>query len=120
MKKYQLPKEFAEKWVKALRSKRYKQGTGMLCDGERYCCLGVAAIIGGIPQIVIENKKVLQTAFALGILPDQIIGNATDKRLIGFLVEKNDGQVNSETNPKGEKWGFRKIADWIEQNVEFI
>jgi hypothetical protein len=120
MKTYQLPKEFAEKWVKALRSKKYKQGVGYLCDDGTYCCLGVAAMISGLDESEIEYKKVLQPEFATGKIPDEIIGNASDKKLIGFLVTKNDGQENAETNPNGEKWGFRKIASWIEQNVEFV
>lgn len=47
MKKFKLPKEFAQKWVEALRSGKYRQGKYMLsernnsgvCDN---CCLGVA------------------------------------------------------------------------------
>jgi hypothetical protein len=33
----------AKKWVKALRSEKYKQGKGQLHNkkGDRYCCLGV-------------------------------------------------------------------------------
>ena len=32
------------KWVKALRSGRYRQGIGSLYSRRRYCCLGVLAI----------------------------------------------------------------------------
>lgn len=39
-------RESVQKWIAALRSGDYQQGTGALCtvDGEqeRYCCLGVA------------------------------------------------------------------------------
>lgn len=34
-------KEWAEKWAAALRSGEYKQGTGRLRQGDRFCCLGV-------------------------------------------------------------------------------
>ena len=29
------------KWIKALRSKKYKQGMGRLRCGDKFCCLGV-------------------------------------------------------------------------------
>lgn len=34
-------KENRKKWVEALRSGEYEQGTRFLKDGETYCCLGV-------------------------------------------------------------------------------
>lgn len=36
-------KEIKEKWITALRSGEYKQGTGYLCRAQEkeYCCLGV-------------------------------------------------------------------------------
>lgn len=42
-----LPKKFKEKWVKALRSGKYKQGGGQLYNelDNSYCCLGVACFI---------------------------------------------------------------------------
>jgi hypothetical protein len=33
--------EFKRKWVEALRSGKYAQGTGRLRDGDSFCCLGV-------------------------------------------------------------------------------
>lgn len=41
MKKYKMDKKIKEKWVKALRSKKYKQTRGSLKDDSGYCCLGV-------------------------------------------------------------------------------
>ena len=35
------------KWVEALESGEYKQATGVLFDGDGYCCLGVACHIAG-------------------------------------------------------------------------
>lgn len=31
----------AKKWANALRSGKYSQGSGCLCDEDDYCCLGV-------------------------------------------------------------------------------
>lgn len=33
--------EIKRKWLEALRSGQYKQTSGCLTDGERFCCLGV-------------------------------------------------------------------------------
>ena len=41
-KKKMTKKEFMKLWVKALRSGKYEQGEGMLCQNNKYCCLGVA------------------------------------------------------------------------------
>lgn len=45
-------KKFIRKWVKALRSGKYIQGTGRLRVGDSYCCLGVACDISGLGEWV--------------------------------------------------------------------
>lgn len=47
--------ELIEKWLEALESGEYKQGTGQLVENygtkkARYCCLGVAC------QVAVDNK----------------------------------------------------------------
>lgn len=37
-----------KEWVAALRSGQFKQGHGVLSNGEEYCCLGVACVLAGI------------------------------------------------------------------------
>ena len=37
--------ENAKKWVKALRSGEFEQGTGYLRKGDKFCCLGVACAV---------------------------------------------------------------------------
>ena len=53
-KQYRLPREFAEKWIKSLRSGDYKQGRGGLYNESKnnYCCLGVACSMLGV-----ENER---------------------------------------------------------------
>lgn len=41
--KVKLKPEVKADWVAALRSDRFKQTTGYLCDGAGHCCLGVLA-----------------------------------------------------------------------------
>ena|SRR3990167_4598159 len=36
--------EFKKKWIDALRSGKYKQGTDFLCTKNGYCCLGIAIL----------------------------------------------------------------------------
>lgn len=53
MRHIEMPREIAEKWLKALRSGEYSQGRHRLCtymleDGvvkARYCCLGVLQMV---------------------------------------------------------------------------
>jgi len=46
-KTIRMPKELLAKWLAALRSGEYEQGTGALCRDGRYCCLGVLMRIAG-------------------------------------------------------------------------
>lgn len=45
--KNKLPHDLKTKWLKALRSGQYKQGTKRLYDADSYCCLGVLSKIQG-------------------------------------------------------------------------
>lgn len=49
-------KEFCTKWVEALRSGKYQQGSGRLRIGNRFCCLGVACEIDGIKPQEIDGE----------------------------------------------------------------
>jgi len=115
-KKFRLPKEFATRWVAALRSGEYKQGNGTLRmlydDGNHYCCLGVAIkmngvddknIFGGYPNI--ESNAEILAAVPLELL----MGSTGDGSLGAECVDLNDIENKS----------FPEIADWLEQNVEF-
>lgn len=120
MKKYQLPKGFAEKWVKALRSGKYKQGKEQLCNEDGYCCLGVAAIIAGATPIQLGDKQWLAVNSAVGHafatekpflknIPEQLKGMNNKDIISGKVAALNDGGKS-----------FAEIADWIESNVEFV
>lgn len=54
-----MKKEIAEKWTKALRSGKYKQGTGELrayiTDEVQFCCLGVLCEISQQGQWRLES-----------------------------------------------------------------
>lgn len=113
-KKYTLPKEFATKWVEALRSGDYEQGNGELKTPYKnnYCCLGVACQIADVKRIsgrgwigykdshfARPNKKI----------PPLLIGDCNENKFVQQVSSMND---NGKT--------FTYIANFIEKNVEFI
>ena len=52
-----MDKKIKAKWVKALRSGKYKQGTGVLFNGEKHCCLGVLCVVLGMKPRQTEISK---------------------------------------------------------------
>lgn len=110
-KKFRLPKEFAEKWIAALRSGEYKQGEGSLFDGDSYCCLGVGCVVSGMRPKTIEMGSIIQRKYRKP--PKEIRGDSEENRLVAHLIDMNDGN-----NSDGTHYTFPQIADWIEQNVE--
>lgn len=100
MKKYKLPKEFAEKWVEALRSGEYKKFQyGYERDGC-YCAVGLAYKVNGYKFLtnghLINEKQ-----------NDFIYNNHID-------IWKNVTKLNDI-----EGKSFSEIADWLCANVEF-
>lgn len=51
-----------KKWIEALLSGKYKQGQGVLCSNEKYCCLGVACVTTGT-RIYLKGDKAEPVAF---------------------------------------------------------
>jgi uncharacterized protein YqkB len=112
---FKLPKKVKDKWVKALRSGKYRQGSESLkvephsskSGRTEYCCLGVACELGLTKppgNIPIEEACYVQKSF----LPTKIQH---------FLAIFNDGRLTLDYNPNHEKWGFKKIATWIDHNL---
>lgn len=130
-KEFKLPKEFAEEWLKALRSGNYKQCKGKLYNDttKGYCCLGVACILkyplhylkncnnngfaGTITKYDSQKHfvyfKMYMLKYDLKKIPEGLKGRANDNRLVEILTEMND-------NGKS----FNQIANWIEKNIELI
>ena len=54
----------AKKWVRALRSGKYKQGREWLRAGDTFCCLGVAC------ELAIKAKVISRTSPAGGNIMD--------------------------------------------------
>lgn len=132
-KQYRLPKEFAEKWINALRSGEYLQGVGTLVGGlkvidnkleaDEFCCLGVAGRICGISVDLMDESKTLasldRSILNRWIVPNELV-HILEESLPSKLIRMNDG-YSGEGNPSKavKKHSFEEIADWVENNVEF-
>lgn len=98
-------KKVKTKWLKALRSGRYKQTKAQLMNNDGYCCLGVCLITNKLmTKKAIDNHQVFEGA----MLPSKIRIN------IGLTVKTQEKLVNMND---AEGKDFREIADWIEENI---
>jgi hypothetical protein len=109
-----MKKSIKKKWVAALRSGEYEQGTGKLRDGDTYCCLGVLCDIhrketGGrwrLEKYRAENLR----------LPDEVVSWAGLKSKSPAVFYENEDQYLSVLNDDIE-CNFDQIADAIEENL---
>lgn len=110
-KEYGLPKEFAEKWLAALRSGEYRQGKEVLMANGCYCALGVACKVAGIDDEKIYGWSLTNPMNIpqVELLPQELI----------YTSPSGDGSLDDEIsymNDRGKS--LPEIADWIEANVE--
>ena len=127
MKKFRLPKEFTEKWLKALRSGEYKQAQNILCSSSGgYCCLGVAAKVVGHDDESLERRYYLISG--MRDIPSELIHVFREERkraLSRVLACLNDGKSIEDLKGDGlifrhglKQLNFLEIADFIEDNCE--
>lgn len=114
-KLFKLPKPFAEKWLIALRSGKYKQGRSHLvtyvASKPQYCAIGVALKISGLDDYDLQGSLSITEKIAKKTtVPHELTGHYRKNKLVAKLTELNDLKEAS----------FHEIADWIESNVEFV
>ena len=97
-----MDKKLKARWVKALRSGKYKQGQGFLKSGGEFCCLGVLRDIVH-PRSKLANGSVLHDRHL------QEFGLTSF--LQAHLAAMNDG------SPYERRRSFAEIATWIEKNL---
>lgn len=102
-----------KKWVKALRSGKYKQTDSALKDGAGHCCLGVLSSISPHKNNFTRMKPPSSEYDKNAALPCLI------QKWAGMKNEV--GQIDSDTclasmNDNGAS--FEQIADFIEKNWE--
>ena len=104
-----MPKEFRTRWLKALRSGRYKQVDSCLQNKEgENCCLGVAG------RILRVSKDELLTNVMPGELPDK----ETAKFPICLVKFGKPTKFASKlANMNDEGKSFKEIADYIEERT---
>lgn len=98
------------KFVEALRSEKYQQGSGYLLKDGRYCCLGVACEVFYPAGKFIDNNEY------------QIEGNVFGAYGWGHfrtpnLLDLDSGitKMLAQLNDDGKT--FAEIADWIDENL---
>lgn len=130
-----MKKDIAKKWVRALRSGKYKQGKGYLKqlnskNEARHCCLGVLCELYD-QQMKKNHKKTLHSEHVVSIedveiirfnkhdvgLPREVREWANMINPLGeFINDKDKVEYLADLNDDGKK--FSTIADIIEKNVE--
>jgi hypothetical protein len=102
-----------KKWVKALRSGKYKQGEGCLKNGNEYCCLGVLSAIS--PYKNNFTKMCDVSGDKNLVLPQPIqnwSGMESDNGKIDGIADSNLVGINDNGT------SFKEIADFIEKHWE--
>ena len=100
--------ELKARWVKALRSGRYRQTTRRLSRGpaskQSNCCLGVLCRVARVPRHRWSREVELQAAEL-----NERLGLTRDDEL--QLIYRNDGVMGHDRH------SFAEIADYIEANL---
>lgn len=92
-----------KKWIRALRGKKYKQGSDcLLNDDGSMCCLGVLGDIQGLDHAKMRKRMV-------ATLPGDLNADL-DADTRNNLANMNDGRGSP-------KMTFKQIADYIERNL---
>lgn len=110
-----MDKKLRDKWVKALTSRKFKQGTGSLHlkhEGEAptFCCLGVLCEVAGVKPTEKPSGSytVYQYDGMSGVLSAKLMKEfGIDGDALDTLVGMNDDD--------GAK--FYQIARWIKRNL---
>lgn len=105
-------KSYKEQWIEALRSGKYKQGSGLLSrfDGS-YCCLGVLCEVMQIPKVASTGVSGFIYGEDVAFFPYQYLEQSGLNDAHGS--SKTDGLSLVRMNDAG--YSFEKIADAIEK-----
>ena len=114
-----MKKTIAEKWIKALRSGKYKKTMGQLCrvaknGNKSYCCLGVLTEL-------YNKEHVDKKSLGGGSLSYSVSNWAGMGSGMGMIAGSGhySGKTLADLNDcDRSKRSFMRIADIIEKNVE--
>lgn len=130
-------KSLARKWVKALRSNKYRQGEGKLLQINReqtkyYCCLGVLGDVCGLTTEDMNDEEVLDGNLGevTGIADAEGIPQTTDINVDGYedapthpvkvRVGNTYKEFKSLADANDSGASFRSITSWIERNYKSL
>ena len=98
-----LPKAFKAKWLKALKSGKYRKGKNRLKDAEGgFCCLGVACAMTGMTSF--GDKVVISESYRK--VPKILRGGAHKNPIVEQLTNLNDFNDT-----------FEPVINYIEENL---
>lgn len=104
-----MDKHLKKRWVTALRSGQYTQGTGCLRNGSKFCCLGVLCDLrnpSGWEECGPEHNVYYPGTYRFAGRLADLESNIVDAEAQRHLVRMNDLGAS-----------FATIADWIEVNL---
>lgn len=113
-----MKKEIKKKWLRALRSGRYKQGKDYLHKNNKFCCLGVLCDLYAKEKKVKWRKKVFGECsidYSTLYLPDTVQKWAGLED--GNPEIETDESVTSLSVLNDNKTPFREIANIIEKQL---
>ncbi len=126
------PAEARQLWLAALRSGEFRQCKNQLCDGEKYCCLGVACEVFRLHEPEQNMLKIEPTLtqnndgrwkYSIGghesggVLPDEVKAWLGMKTPDGFLGLRGKPVENlSAANDEGQT--FAQIAEIISSHTQ--
>lgn len=116
-----MKKKIADKWVKALRSGKFKQTQGQLQDAEGFCCLGVLCILAEQEGVDVARKTYKHGPHLKGgVLEYQkaVMEWADLSSDDGFFELSGISSSLVDKNDSGES--FEEIADFIEKHYEIL
>lgn len=118
-----MDRHIAERWVQALRSGQYKQGTDALHpSADTYCCLGVLCDLYRVEQGKGEwTGDGCQECFVIG--PDELEAAVLPKAVMGWadISTPNGNHYGHELSAMNDRgWSFDRLAEQIEKNWEVL
>lgn len=121
-----MKKNIAMKWVKALRSGKYKQGRKALRNivNDSYCCLGVLCDISKQHEWIL-TEGLFAYGYYTTVLDDDVLEWSGMRDAVGeHRGVSGQGRslvgYNDEGDLDGTPCTFDKIADWIEINYKAL
>lgn len=117
-----MKKDIAKLWIKALRSGKYKKGTGRLrsISGDKFCCLGVLCNLHAQahPEAAATQEYPGRYFGSSSHLPTNVKNWAGMKTIHGGIYTLGLTTSLSAKNDTGTS--FRILANLIEKHVDVI